>query len=133
MLKGLLAYNNSDYARYMGDFWAMVEEMPDEQYNFFKGHFVLSLTGRPYSAMPLDMWIEVTMNLGSKLKAACLQLLQNEKQLFVTVRNANNITRVQRILEENLQKKDRNVKHTECQPARMIADEIAVVNIMETL
>ena len=30
MLKGLLAYNNSDYARYMGDFWAMVEEMPDE-------------------------------------------------------------------------------------------------------
>ena len=83
--------------------------------------------------MPLDMWIEVTMNLGSKLKAGWLQLLQNEKQLFVTARNANNISRVQRILEENLQKKDRNVIHTECQPARMIADEKDIVDIMETL
>ena len=105
MLKGLIAYNNSDYARYMGDFWAMVEEMPDEQTDFFKDHFVQSLTGRPFSAMPLDMWIEVTMNLGSKLKAGWLQLLQNEKQLFVTARNANNISRVKSILEENLQKK----------------------------
>ena len=133
MLKGLLAYNNSDYARYMGDFWAMVEEMPDEQYDFFKDHFVQSLTGRPYSAMPLDMWIEVTMNLGLKVKAAWIGLLQNDKQLFVNLRNANNIARVQRILEENLQKKTRNVKHTECQPARLIADEKAVVDIMETL
>ena len=106
MLKGLLAYNNSDYARYMGDFWAMVEEMPDEQYDFFKDHFVQSLTDHPYSAMPLDMWIEVTMNLGSKVKAAWVGLLQNEKQLFVNLRNANNIARVQRILEENLHKKN---------------------------
>ena len=62
-----------------------------------------------------------------------LQLLQNEKQLFVTARNANNISRVKSILEENLQRKDRKVTHTECQPARMVADEKAIVDILETL
>ena len=88
---------------------------------------------RAVHGMALDMWIEVTMNLGSKLKAGWLQLLQNEKQLFVTVRNANNINRVKAILEENLKKKDRKVVHAECQPARMIADEKAVAGILETL
>ena len=131
MLKGLIAYNNFDYAHYLGDFWAMLEEMPEEQIDFFKDHFVQSLTGRPFSGMPLDMWIEVTMNLGSKLKAGWLQLLQNEKQLFVTARNANNINRVKSLLEENLQKKDRKVIHAECQPAGMVADEKAVAGIME--
>ena len=133
MLKSLKAYNNNDYARYMGDFWAMLEGLPDDQINLFQDHFVQSLTGHPFSAMPLDMWIEVTMNLGSKLKAGWLQLLQNEKQLFVTARNANNISRVKSILEQNLQKKNRNVVRAECQPARIIVDEKAIADILDTL
>ena len=34
-----------------------------------KGLFAQSLTGNPYSCLPLDMWIEMTVNKGSKIKA----------------------------------------------------------------
>ena len=37
-----------------------------------------SMTGLPYSCQPLDLWIEVTMNRGSSLKAGWLHLLQND-------------------------------------------------------
>ena len=117
----------------MSDFWAMLESLPEEQNEFSKAYFVQSLTGRPFSAMPLDMWIEVTMNLGSKLKAGWLQLLQNEKQLFVIARNANNVSWIKALLEQNLQRKCRKVIHTECQPARMIKDEQAIKDILDTL
>ena len=44
--------------------------------------------------MALDLWIEVTMNKGSKLKSGWLSILKNEKQLLVQGRNVNNIARI---------------------------------------
>ena len=78
----------------------MIENLNEDQTAFFESHFVQSLSGLPYSAMPLDMWIEVTMNLCSKLKAGCLCLHQNEKQLFITARNANNVSRVKSVVKK---------------------------------
>jgi len=66
------------------------------------------------------------MNLNSKLKQGWLQHLQNEKQLFSTTRNANNIARITAAVKENLKCQRRNRKHVECQPARMKQDEQAV-------
>ena len=66
MMAGMRAYNNTEYARYLPDFWAMLENLTEEQAEFFESHFVQSMSGLPYSA--LDMWIEVTMNMGSKRK-----------------------------------------------------------------
>ncbi|KAL8608807.1 hypothetical protein ACOMHN_059489 [Nucella lapillus] len=94
MLKGLMAYNNHDYGRWLPDYWAMLSSLADEQKTFFNAHFAQSMTGLPYSCQPLDLWIETTMNLNSKLKQVWLQLLQNEKQLFSTIRNVNNVARV---------------------------------------
>ena len=39
--------------------------------------FSQSLTGNPYSAIPPDMWIEITINRSSKLKSGW-------KYLFLT-------------------------------------------------
>ncbi|KAL8578071.1 hypothetical protein ACOMHN_019787 [Nucella lapillus] len=119
MLKGLMAYNNHDYGRWLPDYWAMLSSLADEQKTFFNAHFAQSMTGLPYSCQPLNLWIATTMNLNSKLKQGWLQLLQNEKQLFSTIRNVNNVARVKAAVQQNLKCELRHRKHVECQPARM--------------
>ena len=88
------------------------------------------MTGLPYSCQPLDLWIEVTMNLDSKLKQGWLQLLQNDTQLFCSIRNVNNVARVKSALKNNLNCHRRHRKHIECQPARMKKDEQAVQDLL---
>ena len=129
MLPGLMAYDNHDYGRWLPDYWAMLSLLSDEQMAFFNDHFAQSITGLPYSCQPLDLWIETTMNLNSKLKQGWLQLLQNEKQLFSTTRNANNVARVKATVNQNLKCQRRHRKHVECQPARMKKDEQAVQDL----
>ncbi len=68
MLPGHIAYDNQDYSKWSTDFWAMMMSLPKVQLDFFSTHFSQSISGLPYSCMPMDMWIEVTMNLYSKLK-----------------------------------------------------------------
>jgi len=133
MLPGLMAYDNHDYGRWLPDYWAMLSSLSDEQMAFFNEHFAQSMTGLPYSCQPMDLWIETTMNLNSKLKSGWLQLLQNEKQLFSTTRNANNVARVKAAVNQNLKCKRRNRKHAECQPARMKKDEQAVQDLQACL
>ncbi len=129
MLCGLMAYDNHEYGRWLPDYWAMLSSLSDEQMAFFNDHFAQSMTGLPYSCQPLDLWIETTMNLNSKLKQGWLQLLQNEKQLFSTTRNANNVARVKATVNRNLKCQRRHRKHVECQPARMKKDEQAVQDL----
>ena len=56
----------------------MISSLPYEKKKYFSEHFAQSMTGLPYSNQPMDLWIEVTMNLDSKLKQGWLQLLQND-------------------------------------------------------
>ena len=74
----------------------------------------------------MDLWIEVTMSLDSKLKQGWLQLLQNDLQLFVRLWNVNNVSRIKAALKTNLECHRKRQKHIECQPARMKKDELAV-------
>ena len=129
MLPGLIAYDNHDYGRWLPDYWVMLSSLSDEQMGFFSDHFTQSMTGLAYSCQPLDLWIETTMNLNSKLKQGWLQLLQNEKQLFSTTRNANNVARVKATVNRNLKCQRRHRKHVESQPARMKKDEQAVQDL----
>ena len=133
MLSGLLAYNNHEYGRNLPDFWAMLLNLPEEQTRFLSVHFAQSQTGLPYSCQPMDLWIEVTMNLGSSLKAGWLNLLQNDKQLFSTIRNANNIGKIRQTLESNLKSIRKRSKHVDCQPARLKIHELAVQDILLSL
>ena len=118
MLPGLMAYDNHEYGRWLPDYWAMFSSLSEEQMAFFSDHLTQSITGQPYTCQSLDLWIETTMNLNSKLKQGWLQLLQNEKQLFSTTRNANNVARVKAALRRNLNCQHLHRKHAECQPAR---------------
>lgn len=113
MLPGLMTYDNHDYGRWLPDFWAMLSSLSDEKMVFFNIHFTQSMTGLPYSCQPLDLWIETTMNLNSKLKQGWIQLLQNEKQLFSTTRNANIIARVKSTVKQSLKCQRRHRKHVE--------------------
>ena len=133
MLGGLMIYDNHDYGRWLPDYWAKLSTMPDEQMEFFRYHFSQSLTGLPYSCMPMDLWIETTMNLNSKLKSGWLQLLHNEKQLFSVIRNTNNVARVKAVVQDTLKLKQLSRKHTECQPARIKKDEQAIQDIKSYL
>lgn len=130
MLAGLMAYDNHEYGRWLPEYWAMLSSLSAEQMAFFNDHFAQSMTGAPYSCQPMDLWIETTMNLNSKLKQGWFRLLQNEKQLFSTTRNANNVARVKATLNRNLKCRHRSRKHVECQPARMKTDAQAIQDLV---
>ena len=69
ILLGLIIYDNDKYGKILPDHWAMLSTLPKEVDEFMSSHFSQSMTGKPYSAQPLDLWIECTMNKGSKMKA----------------------------------------------------------------
>ena len=93
---------------------------------YFSKHFAQSLTDLPYCNQPMDLWIEITMNLDSKLKQEWLQLLQNDTQFFCTTLNVNNVARIKTALENSWNCHRHRQKHVECQPARRKKDEQAV-------
>ena len=124
MLKYLISYNNNNYGRWLPDYWASISSLPDQRYKFFAENFTQSSTGLPFSNQGMDLWIECAMNMGSKLKQGWLNLLNNEKQLFSTTRNVNNISRIRSTIKHNPKK-----KHIECQSSRMKKDERAVQDI----
>ena len=129
MLKYMKAYNNHYYGRWLPYYWARISNLQDGQASFFRDSFAQSMTQLPYSCQGMYLWIECTMNLGSKLKQGWLNLLSNEKQLFSTTRNVNNISRVRSTIKRNLKRKDRKRKHVEQQVSRMKRDESAVQDI----
>ena len=130
MLRYMMAYNNHNYGRWLPDYWASIHSLPEEVYNFMKNNFSQSMTGLPYSQQPMDLWIECTMNLRSKLKRGWLNLLDNEKQLLCTTRNVNNVARIRIAIQKTLEQRSRNRIHVECQPARMRNDEKRIQDIL---
>ena len=88
------------------------------------------MTGKPYSSIAWDMWIEMTMNKGSKMKAGWLSILRNEKQLMVDTRNVNNLGRIRAALHNPVSRKQLSRKHNECAPARIRRDEQAVQDLV---
>ena len=75
----------------------------------------------------------MTTNLGSSLKGGWLNLLENDKQLFSTIRNANNIGKIRHALKLNMKSIRKQSKHVECQPARLKKNEQAIQNILLSL
>ena len=44
------------------EFWLAISSLPDDQAKYMgEGVFAQSMTGKPYSCLPLDLWIEMTM------------------------------------------------------------------------
>ncbi len=76
------------------------------------------------------MWIECTMNKGSKMKSGWLSILKNEKQLLVHSSNVNNIAQIRATHNALANRKVYTRKHTECSPKRMREDEQCVQDLI---
>ncbi|KAG0711388.1 hypothetical protein GWK47_020695 [Chionoecetes opilio] len=76
MLPWMQIYDNSKYGRWMVEYWLELSNLPEERTAYMRdGLLSQSVTGKPYSmsCLPLDLWIEMTMNKGSKMKAGWLK------------------------------------------------------------
>lgn len=130
MMPWLHVYDNDRYARWLLEFWLEISSLPEEKARYLRdGLFAQSMTGRAYSCLPLDLWIEMTMNKGSKMKAGWLKILRNEKMLLTTTRNVNSVNRVRAALHTLAQMKISSQSHTENTPSRLNIDEKAVQDL----
>ena len=74
MLSWMKIYDNDNYGRYLPDFSVVLDTLPVDQAILTEERmFAQSMTGNPYSCVALDIWIESTMNKGSKLKSGWLK------------------------------------------------------------
>ena len=82
MIPWMQIYDNDTYGRWLVEFWLAISSLPDDQAKYMgEGVFAQSMTGKPYSCLPLDLWIEMTMNKGSKMKAGWLKILFSDNVL----------------------------------------------------
>lgn len=79
--------------------------------------------------MPLDLWIEMTMSKGSKMKADWLKILRSEKMLLTTTRNVNSVNRVRAALHTLAQMKTSSQNHIENTHSRLKIDEQVVQDL----
>ena len=77
MCPWLAAYNHVHYTRYLPYYWASMISLEDEVRSHLMNNFSYSLTGNPFSHLPLDQIIEMTMNKGSKLKSGWYGVTRN--------------------------------------------------------
>ena len=65
MVPWIQVYDNNKYGKWLVEFWLEMSNLPDSKVEYLKGGlFAQSITGKPYTCLPLDLWIEVTMNKG---------------------------------------------------------------------
>ena len=131
MLPWMKIYDNEKYARLLPDHWAYLCSLPDSQFEFLSFHFSQSLSGNPHSGMPLDMWIECTMNLNSKSKSGWHYILQNKKQLMVSIHFSNHFGRIREKVCRHTGLKKRKSSHKECTPTRIRKDERAIQDLLD--
>ena len=79
MIPWMQIYDNNNYGKWLVEFWTEISTLTkaiDE--HMVKGLFAQFLTGNPYSCLPLDMGIEITMDKGLKTKQCCYHTLEME-------------------------------------------------------
>ena len=134
MLPWMQIYDNNKYGRWLVEFWLQMSCLPEEKAKYlYQGLFAQSMTGKPYSCLPLDLWIEMTMNKGSKMKAGWKRILKNEKMLSIHTRNANSVNRVRVALHAMANVRKATQGHTENSAFGLKADEQAVQDIDKCL
>lgn len=133
MLPWLKVYDQDKYGRWLQEFWLSMKTLPKDISSYMPQLFAQSITGKPYSLLPLDLWIEMTMNKGSKLKAGWLKILKNEKMLLMHTLNINNVVRARSALHRNLSISRNIDKHRENTKPVMKAEEQGVQDIMSCM
>ena len=127
MLPWMAVYDNLHYSRYLSIYWSMMKNLNDEVSNHMKqGLFSASLSGLPFSAIPYDQWIEVTMNKGSKMKGGWSGITKNEAMLNIHTKTVNKIMKVHDTLKASASMKREKRDHIANAKSRLVKDETAV-------
>ena len=130
MMPWLQVYDNDKYGRWLVEFWLEINCLQEEKAQHMPdGLFAQSMLGKPYSCLPLDLWIEMTMNKGSKMKAGWLRILKNEQMLLSHVRNANLINRIRVCLHVIANMEETSRCHAKNSTSRLMINEQAVKDL----
>ena len=119
MIPYLQIYDKIHYGKWLPEFWTEMNTLSDETSSQMEKIFSQSITGKAYSSLPMDLWIEMTMNKGSKMKAGWKQILQNETLLTTHIRNANFVNPLRVSLHKFADMKTYESKHKENTPRRI--------------
>ena len=130
MMLWLQVYYNDKYGRWLVEFWLKISCLQEgKAQHVCDGLFAQSMMGKPYSCLPLDLWIEMTMNTGSKMKTDWLRILKNEEMLLSHVHNANLINRIRVCLHVIANMEESSRCHAENSTSRLRTDEQAVQDL----
>ena len=133
MMPWVMVYDQTNYSRWLPVFWLEMSSLPEEHEELISEIFSQSLTGNSYSSQPPDLWIECTMDKGSKMKAGWKRLLKNEIGLHVHVKNANNINTVRHFLQNQLDYIRAKSTHKENVKSRLRIDEQCVQDVISLI
>ena len=88
-----------------------------------KGHCTASLTGLPFSAIPHDQWIEMTMNKGSKMKGGWIGFTKNESMVNIHIHTVNDMMQIRDTLHSRASLKSTKQNHAANSKSRLKTDE----------
>ena len=91
--------------------------------------FADSVTGQPYSSLPTELGIEMTMNKGSKMKAGWQRIFGNEAILCAKIKSTNYINQLRVKLHYIADMKSYKSGHKENTASRIKLDELGVQGI----
>ena len=129
VLPWLHLYDNVNYAKWLSEFWTKISNLPNDIDAEMPSFFSHSITGKPYSSIPTDLWIEMTMNKGSKMKAGWQRILGNETMLCAHIRSGNFINQLRMSLHRLSDMKSYESGHKENTATRLKLDELDVQDL----
>ena len=94
MTPWLQIYNKIHYGKWLPNFWTDISNLSEEIDQYMPSIFAHSIAGKPYSSLPTDLWIEMTINKGSKMKAGWQRILGNEAMLCANIKSKNYINQL---------------------------------------
>ena len=101
LLPWMAAYDSFNYSRHMSVYWSVMSSLDSEKESFLsQGMFASSMTGSPFTALPHDQWIEMTMNKGSKMKGGWIGITVNENALHVNTKIVNTVVKLKETLKQ---------------------------------
>ena len=122
-------FDKIHYGKWFPNFWADVSNLSEEIDQYMSSIFVHSITGKPYSSLPTDLWIEMKMNKGPKMKAGWQRILGNEAMLCANIKSTNYINQLRVKLHYIADMKSYKSGHKENTASRIKLDELGVQDI----
>ena len=129
MISWLHIYDKVHYGKWLPEFWSEMINLPHEIDVHMPSIFSHSITGKPYSSIPTDLWIEMTMNKSSKMKAGWQRFLAKEKMLSAYIRGRNYINKLGATLHNICNMKAYDLGHKKNISTRLRAYELGVPDI----